>query len=41
MIAKHDAEFALSRAMRTGADFAELLHRLQLARFQLTPYPTW
>ena len=24
MIAKHDAEFALSRAMRTGADFAEL-----------------
>ena len=24
MIAKHDAELALSRAMRTGADFAEL-----------------
>ena len=25
----------------TRADFAELLQRLQLARFQLTPYPTW
>ena len=25
----------------TRADFAELLQRLQLARFQLTPYPGW
>lgn len=37
----HDARLFRPNDPFTRADFAELLQRLQLARFQLTPYPTW